>query len=51
MHATSTEARSCFGKNYGMHQERGQESVAHIVKMAAGHDLNHLRQIEAILKG
>jgi len=38
-------------ENYGMHQERGQESVAHIVKLAAGHDLNHLRQIEAILKG
>lgn len=38
-------------ENYGMHQERGQESVSHIVRMVAGHDLNHLRQIEAILKG
>lgn len=33
----------------GMHSERGRESVEHIVKMFAGHDLNHLRQIEAIL--
>jgi uncharacterized damage-inducible protein DinB len=34
--------------NYGMHQERGQETVAHIVRMIAGHDLNHLRQVEEI---
>lgn len=36
--------------NYGIHQERGNESVSHIVRMVAGHDINHLRQIEAILK-
>jgi len=36
-------------KHWGMHSERGQESVEHIAKMFAGHDLNHLRQIEAIL--
>ena len=36
--------------NYGVHQERGNESVRHIVKMAAGHDLNHLGQVERILK-
>ncbi|HZQ68125.1 MAG TPA: DinB family protein [Terriglobales bacterium] len=35
--------------NYGMHAERGKETVAHIVKMFAGHDLNHLQQIEEIL--
>lgn len=35
-------------ENYGMHQERGKESVAHIVRMFAGHDLNHLRQVEQI---
>jgi hypothetical protein len=38
-------------ENYGVHQERGHESVNHIVRMVAGHDLNHLRQIEGILKG
>jgi hypothetical protein len=37
--------------NYGVHEERGNESVSHLVRMVAGHDLNHLRQIEAILKG
>jgi uncharacterized damage-inducible protein DinB len=40
-----------FWENYGMHQERGKETVAHIVSMYAGHDLNHLRQVEAIAKG
>lgn len=35
--------------NYGMHSERGKESVGQIVKMYAGHDLNHLKQIEAIV--
>src|SRR5271169_7133734 len=37
--------------NYGMHQERGKETIAHIVRMFAGHDLNHLGQIESIRKG
>lgn len=38
-------------ENYGVHQERGNESVSHVVRMVAGHDINHLLQIEAILKG
>ncbi|MGD1021407.1 MAG: DinB family protein [Candidatus Sulfotelmatobacter sp.] len=37
-------------KHYGMHAERGQESVENIVRMFAGHDINHLQQIERILK-
>ena len=36
-------------KHFGMHSERGQESIEHIVRMIAGHDLNHIRQIERIL--
>jgi hypothetical protein len=32
-----------------MHAERGQETIEHIVRMFAGHDVNHLRQIEGIL--
>jgi DinB superfamily len=36
-------------KHYGMHSERGQETIEHIVRMFAGHDLNHLQQIERIL--
>ncbi len=35
----------------GMHSERGQESIEDIVRMFAGHDLNHLQQIEKILAG
>lgn len=35
--------------NYGEHAERGRESITHMIKMTAGHDINHLRQIEAIV--
>src|SRR6478672_1756752 len=35
-------------KNYGEHQERGKETVDHIVRMMAGHDLNHMLQVEKI---
>jgi hypothetical protein len=37
-------------KQYGMHQERGKESVTRIVEMFAGHDLNHLKQVERLAK-
>ena len=37
-------------ENYGMHAERGKETIAQIVRMFAGHDLNHLQQIEKIAK-
>jgi hypothetical protein len=33
----------------GLHAERGEESVAHIIRLTAGHDVLHLRQIERIL--
>jgi hypothetical protein len=36
-------------KHVGMHNERGPESVETIVRMMAGHDLNHFSQIERIL--
>ncbi len=36
-------------KHYGQHAERGQESIERIVGMIAGHDVNHIRQIERIL--
>ncbi|GAC1432326.1 MAG: putative metal-dependent hydrolase [Terriglobales bacterium] len=36
-------------KHYGMHSERGKETIEHISKMFAGHDLNHIQQIEGIL--
>lgn len=36
-------------KQYGLHSERGRETIEHIVRMFAGHDLNHLQQIERIL--
>jgi uncharacterized damage-inducible protein DinB len=36
-------------KQHGMHAERGEESIEHIVRMMAGHDVNHLGQIERIV--
>jgi hypothetical protein len=38
-------------KHYGMHSERGVETIEHMVRMFAGHDLNHIAQIEQILAG
>jgi hypothetical protein len=37
-------------QHYGMHAERGRETIEHIVRMLAGHDVNHTRQIESILR-
>jgi hypothetical protein len=36
-------------KHSGMHSERGEESIERITEMIAGHDINHLMQIEALL--
>ncbi len=32
-------------QQYGMHAERGKETVERVVQMLAGHDLNHLHQL------
>ena len=34
--------------NYGMHTERGKETIAHLARMFAGHDTNHILQVERI---
>jgi len=31
---------------YGMHSERGKETVTRVVEMLAGHDANHMNQIK-----
>jgi DinB superfamily len=36
-------------KHYGIHAERGEESIERIASMLAGHDINHLEQVQAIL--
>ena len=36
-------------QHHGVHTERGRETVAHTVKMWAGHDLNHRAQVERIV--
>jgi len=62
-HATLTQLRAAREANlalykslapeqwkcFGMHSERGQESLEQIARMIAGHDVNHLQQIERIL--
>ena len=35
-------------ENYGMHLERGKETIAHLARMFAGHDTNHVLQVERI---
>ncbi|HME33943.1 MAG TPA: DinB family protein [Candidatus Sulfotelmatobacter sp.] len=35
--------------NYGMHLERGKETLAQVVRLLAGHDNNHVSQIENIV--
>jgi DinB family protein len=37
-------------EHYGIHAERGKEALPHFVRLLAGHDLNHTKQIERILK-
>lgn len=34
---------------YGMHSERGRETLRELVELVAGHDLNHIAQIRRIL--
>jgi hypothetical protein len=36
-------------KQHGMHAERGVETVEHMLRLFAGHDVNHTRQVEQIL--
>jgi DinB superfamily len=36
--------------SYGMHAERGKESIEKIVKLVAGHDLNHLKGITETIR-
>jgi hypothetical protein len=36
-------------KHHGMHAERGVETIEHISRLMAGHDLNHLAQVERIV--
>jgi hypothetical protein len=35
-------------RRVGVHVERGEESVAHLIRLNAGHDLLHLQQLERI---
>ena len=35
-------------RRYGIHEERGKETVERMVQMLAGHDINHLRQVKNI---
>lgn len=34
----------------GVHAERGEETVAHMIRLYAGHDILHLNQVDRILR-
>jgi hypothetical protein len=36
-------------EHHGLHAERGRETVPHLLRLYAGHDLNHLTQIERLV--
>jgi tRNA-binding protein len=36
-------------ERFGMHAERGKETIRHLLRLYAGHDVNHLQQIERLL--
>jgi hypothetical protein len=38
-------------QQHGMHSERGRETIEDVVRLTAGHDMNHLQQVEALLPG
>lgn len=40
--------RRVWAERYGLHSERGEETLARSLELIAGHDLNHIAQIEAI---
>lgn len=35
-------------QRFGMHEERGKETVERMMQMIAGHDLNHLQQVKML---
>ena len=37
-------------KQFGLHAERGEESIDRLTQLIAGHDLNHLEQLQGILR-
>jgi uncharacterized damage-inducible protein DinB len=38
-------------ENHGLHSERGKETVTQLVHLFAGHDVNHVKQIEQLANG
>jgi hypothetical protein len=54
-HALRTANLALYGsltpeqwEQYGIHSERGKETARRIVEMCAGHDINHLKQLESM---
>ena len=35
-------------EQFGIHSERGKESILQMIRMMAGHDINHLQQMELL---
>jgi uncharacterized damage-inducible protein DinB len=50
LHYLERLPRGTERKRYGMHSERGRETVRRTQELIAGHDINHMEQIKAIRK-
>jgi hypothetical protein len=37
--------------SYGIHAERGKETIKDLLRLIAGHDLNHLKQLKKVSSG
>jgi hypothetical protein len=38
-------------RHHGLHEERGEQSIEHLARLSAGHDINHVTQIEKLVAG
>jgi hypothetical protein len=43
--------RAQWAQCFGIHEQRGRQTVEEVVRLTAGHDLNHLQQIDRIVAG
>ncbi len=51
LHLLRSTPRARWKACHGVHDTRGRQTVEEFVTMEAAHDLNHLRQVEALLQG
>lgn len=50
LHLLRSTPRASWHTCFGVHDKRGRQTVEEFVAMEAAHDLNHLRQVKALLE-